>query len=112
MIIGTSIRMSRVLIWASGLCLGWNSPSPASEDKKPPSPALTVEQKQNNLDSFEYVWRTIRDRYWDQKIGGLNWQAIHEEYRPQLEKADSMTKAREVMNSMIMRLGQSHFRIV
>ena len=74
--------------------------------------ALTAEQRQLNIQSFEYVWTAIRDKHWQTKPGGLDWQAIHEEFRPKIEAADSMDAAREVLNQMLGRLHQSHFNIV
>src|SRR5258708_7300983 len=74
--------------------------------------ALTPKQRQDNIDSFEYVWKAIRDKHWETKPGGLDWQAIHDEFRPAIEKADSMDAARAVMSSMLDRLHQTHFGIV
>jgi len=74
--------------------------------------ALTPEQRKLNLDSFEYVWKTVRDKHWQVRPGGLDWQAVHEELRPAIERADSMEKARAVMNDMLGRLHQTHFAIV
>lgn len=74
--------------------------------------ALTAEQRQLNLQSFEYVWAAVRDKHWQTKPGGLNWQAIHDEFRPKMEAADSMEAARAVLNEMLGRLHQTHFGIV
>ena len=74
--------------------------------------ALTPEQRQLNIKSFEYVWTAIRDRHWQTKPGGLDWHAIHEEFRPKIEAADSMEAARGVMSDMLGRLHQTHFNIV
>jgi len=74
--------------------------------------ALTPEQRQLNIDSFEQVWKTVRDKHWQVKPAGLDWQAIHDELRPAIEKADSMEAARAVMNDMLGRLHQTHFGIV
>jgi len=65
-----------------------------------------------DLDSFEKVWTTIRDKHWQVKPGGLDWQAIHDEYRPRVEKAASHDDARAVMQEMLGRLKQSHFAII
>jgi carboxyl-terminal processing protease len=73
---------------------------------------LTAEQRKSNLESFEYVWKTIRDKHFDSKLGGLDWQAVHEELQPQMEQADTMAKSREILTKMIQRLGQSHFSII
>jgi carboxyl-terminal processing protease len=72
---------------------------------------LTAEQKQLNTASFEKVWTTIRDKHWEQKPGGLDWQTIHDEFRPKIDKANSMDQARAVMRDMIARLHQTHFAI-
>ena len=74
--------------------------------------ALTPEQRQLNIQSFEYVWTAIRDKHWQTKPGGLDWQAIHDEFRPKMEAADSPAAARDVLNQMLGRLHQSHFNIV
>jgi carboxyl-terminal processing protease len=64
------------------------------------------------MESFEFVWTTVRDKHWDPQLGGLNWQAVHDELRPRMEKAESMAEARDVLAQMISRLGQSHFAII
>ena len=74
--------------------------------------ALTPEQRKLNIQSFEYVWTAIRDKHWQTNPGGLDWQAIHEEFRPKIEAANSMDAARGVLNQMLDRLHQTHFGIV
>jgi carboxyl-terminal processing protease len=69
-------------------------------------------QQRFKLESFEYVWATIRDKHWDPKLGGLNWQAVHDELRPKMETSDSISQDRAVINEMIRRLGQSHVGII
>ncbi|HEV2202141.1 MAG TPA: S41 family peptidase [Bryobacteraceae bacterium] len=73
---------------------------------------LSASQKQLQVDSFETVWTTIRDKHWDTRPGGLDWQAIHDEYRPQIEKAQTVDQARGVMRAMLARLNQTHFAIL
>jgi len=74
--------------------------------------ALTPEQRQLSLQSFEYVWTVIRDKHWETKPGGLDWQAIHDEFKPKIEAADSLEAVRAVMSQMLGRLNQTHFGIV
>jgi carboxyl-terminal processing protease len=74
--------------------------------------ALTPEQRRLNIDSFEYVWKTVRDKHWQTKPGGLDWQAVHDELHPAIEKADSMDAARAVIGDMLGRLHQTHFGII
>jgi carboxyl-terminal processing protease len=74
--------------------------------------ALTPEQRRLNIDSFEYVWKTVRDKHWQTKPGGLDWQAVHDELRPAIEKANTMDAARAVLGDMLGRLHQTHFGII
>jgi carboxyl-terminal processing protease len=72
----------------------------------------TKDQKRLNIDSFEKVWTTIRDKHWEKNPGGLDWQAIHSEFRPKIEAAASMESARGVMREMLARLKETHFAIL
>jgi carboxyl-terminal processing protease len=73
---------------------------------------LAPEARQLNIDSFEFVWKTIRDQHFDPTLGGLDWQAVHDELRPKVENAQSIDEARGAMIDMISRLHQSHFAII
>jgi carboxyl-terminal processing protease len=75
-------------------------------------PALTPAQRQLNIDSFELVWKTVHDKHWDPKLNGVDWQAVHDELRPKVEKATTMDEARDAMREMLGRLKQTHFGIV
>ncbi len=72
---------------------------------------LSAEQKQLNVDSFEKVWTTVRDKHWEKKPGGLDWKAVHDELRPKIDKAQTMDEARDIMRDMLGRLKQTHFGI-
>jgi carboxyl-terminal processing protease len=67
--------------------------------------------RQANLDSFEYVWKAIRDKHWDPKPGGLDWPAVHDEFRPRAEKAQNIGEMRALLREMLGRLKQTHFNI-
>jgi carboxyl-terminal processing protease len=87
------------------LALVWAAPAGGAD-------RLTPEQQRLNIESFEHVWTTVRDKHWDPKLGGLDWQAVHDELRPRLERAVTMEQARAVMEDMLSRLKQTHFEIV
>jgi carboxyl-terminal processing protease len=73
---------------------------------------LTPAERQRNLDSFEKVWTTIRDTHWEKNPGGLDWQAIHQEFQPKVAKAESTDEVRAAMREMLSRLHQTHFAIL
>ena len=68
--------------------------------------------RQRNLDSFEKVWSTVRDKHWEKNPGGLDWQAIHAEFRPRAEQAKNIEEVRAVLKEMLSRLHQTHFGIL
>ena len=72
---------------------------------------LTPEQKELNSASFEKVWTTIRDKHWQKNPGGLDWQAIHDEFRPKIDQAESNDQARALIREMLGRLKQTHFAV-
>lgn len=74
--------------------------------------AQTPAQHQLDLDSFEKVWSTVHNTHWQEKPGGLDWDAIHAEFRPKAEKAATTAEMREVMRAMLARLKQTHFGII
>ncbi len=73
---------------------------------------LTPQQKALNLESFETVWTTIRDRHPDKKLNGLDWQAVHDETKPLIERAQSMDEVRGILRAMVDRLNSSHYAII
>lgn len=74
--------------------------------------SLSPYQLRLNIQSFEYVWKTVRDTHWDPKMGGVDWQAIHDELLPRVQSANSMEEARQVISTMLTRLHQTHFGVI
>jgi carboxyl-terminal processing protease len=73
---------------------------------------LTTSQKKLNIESFEKVWTRVRDTYWDPKLGGVDWQAAHDEFRPAVDRAVTITEVRNAMTGMLAKLHQTHFGII
>ncbi len=113
------IRAGRTARQAAGL-LAWVIllAQPSARAQEPPpkqvvKPAgLTAAQRSKNVESFEVVWKTIRDKHFDPKLGGLDWQAVHDASRPKVEAAETMKAARAVISEAIGRLRQTHFGII
>jgi carboxyl-terminal processing protease len=76
------------------------------------SSGLNAEQRTLNVASFDLVWTTVRDKHFDPELGGLDWDAIGEKYRPQIDAAESMRDVRVALTRMVEELGQSHFNIL
>ena len=68
------------------------------------------EARQAGLNSadFDQVWQLVRDRFYDPKLHGLDWQAMRARYRPQALAAGSREEAAAAINAMLSELGASH----
>jgi carboxyl-terminal processing protease len=64
------------------------------------------------VDSFELVWSTLRDQYWDRTMAGLNWQQVHDSYLPKVRSAATVIEARQIMTEMIHKLPSSHLALI
>lgn len=60
--------------------------------------------------TFEEVWRTVRDRFYDPHLHGLDWAAVRERYLPDATRASSEEALAGVINSMLSELHASHTR--
>ncbi len=100
-----------VMICACGFFLTGCAGSHSSETTTASDKTLTSEEQALNLESFDVVWQTIYDQHYDETLGGLDWQVIGEELRPQVALATNMHDARLPMQDLIGRLEQSHFVI-
>lgn len=64
------------------------------------------------VESFDEVWRIVRDQHYDPSLNGVDWEGARAELRPRVETAGSADEARGVMSALLARLGESHFAII
>ena len=57
---------------------------------------------------FEAVWNTIDQTYFDRDFGGLDWDAIGDEYEPLIIAAANDQALYQLLNQMIWELNVSH----
>jgi carboxyl-terminal processing protease len=62
------------------------------------------------ITTFEDVWRTVRDRFYDPHLRGLDWSAVRERYRPDAARATSEEALANIINRMLSELHVSHTR--
>ncbi len=92
------------------IALVW--PHLATGQDEPAEGQLTDKQVQLNVESFDYVWTTVRDKYFDPELGGVDWNAARDRLRPKVKSAKSMGEVREAMDDLVSQLGVSHFAII
>ncbi len=78
----------------------------------PRGPVLTPDERRLELESFDYVWSTVREKHFDPSLGGLDWDAVRAELRPRVERATTRGEVRDVLGELVGRFEQSHFQIL
>jgi len=58
--------------------------------------------------TFDEVWETVRDRFYDRDLRGLDWPAVRMRYQPMADAADTREQLAVVINAMLAELGTSH----
>jgi len=58
--------------------------------------------------TFDEVWETVRDRFYDRDLHGLDWPAMRRRYQPLAASADSGELLAVVINTMLAELRSSH----
>ena len=64
----------------------------------------------DGVSTFESVWQTVRDRFYDPRHNGLDWPAVRERYLPDVQRAGSQSSVANVINTMLSELRASHTR--
>ena len=64
--------------------------------------------RQERIEIFEDVWKTINEQYYDPSFNGVNWQAVHERYLPQVEAAKTDVEFYRLFEEMLAVLRDAH----
>jgi carboxyl-terminal processing protease len=62
----------------------------------------------SNQADFDQVWELVRDRFYDPRLNGLDWQEQRVRFRPDAATARSREDAAVIINAMLGKLGASH----
>jgi carboxyl-terminal processing protease len=63
-------------------------------------------------ETFDIVWRTVKEKHFDPALGGLDWDKVREQYAPRAAAAKSNAEFYDVLRQMLGELHQSHFNII
>ena len=47
-----------------------------------PAASVSAETREGRLQIFDDVWETIRERYYDPNLHGVDWQRLSAQFRP------------------------------
>jgi carboxyl-terminal processing protease len=60
--------------------------------------------------TFNSVWETVNDNFYDPKFNGVDWKGIQSKYTPQISKTQTTDEAAVIINQMLGELNTSHTR--
>lgn len=64
------------------------------------------------IESFDIVWNTINERFYDAEFNGVDWSESRERYRPRIAEVDNDDAFYEIINTMLFELSVSHLGVV
>ena len=64
--------------------------------------------RQERIEIFEDVWKTINEQYYDSSFHGVNWQETHNRYRPRVETAENDVEFYRLFEEMLAVLRDAH----
>ncbi len=67
-----------------------------------------VLSRQERIEIFEEVWKTINEQYYDSTFHGVNWQEVHERYLPRVEAAKTDVEFYRLFEEMLPVLRDAH----
>lgn len=118
-LIGRSVASLSLLCAAGAIALLSGCTSPESVTKSEPgsssrAPALTAHTIDPTLAmaTFDAAWQHVYESHFDPEFNGVDWQAVRDELRPQVEDVHEERELRSIINDMLGRLGQSHFALL
>jgi len=84
----------------------------------PPSATMKVQAGQttytltqaDRAEIFDFVWRTINEKYYDPSFHGVDWRAVGERYRPRMEAAPNDQEFYAQFELMLAELRDDHTR--
>ncbi len=63
-------------------------------------------------ETFDVVWRTVKDKHFDPTLGGVDWYKVREKYEPRLTSINDNNALYGMLQEMLGELHQSHFNII
>ena len=62
--------------------------------------------------TFDTVWQTVSDAYFDPDFGGVKWNEVRTVYRKRLDEVKDVGQLRELLGRMLGELRKTHFAII
>lgn len=111
--VGIPVALTLLMAGCGGGADPGTSSMPTSASTTAPTTASTISiAAAEYLENFEFVWTTINEGFYDPDFGGVDWDAVHDRYVPDVAAVGSDRAFLELMNEMLFELDTSHLFIV
>jgi Tol biopolymer transport system component len=75
------------------------------------SAELDVDFSREKIEAFRQAWSYLRDQFFDEKMNGVDWNAVRGVYEPRVAGVRTPDEMRRVMSLMLGELNASHMGI-
>jgi carboxyl-terminal processing protease len=62
--------------------------------------------------TFDVVWKTVHDKYFDPQFGGVDWTAVKKKYEPQIAAVENDVEFQDLLDRMLNEIKISHLHIL
>ncbi|MGH9832390.1 MAG: S41 family peptidase [Blastocatellia bacterium] len=102
-----------LLVLGAALCVG----AVRAQQPSPPQTvigAAAASEKNGAIrqQTFDIVWRTVKEKHFDPTFGAVDWDKVREKYAPRAAAAKSDQELYRALQEMLSELRQSHFNII
>jgi C-terminal processing protease CtpA/Prc len=75
------------------------------------SAELDVDFSREKVEAFHQAWTYLRDRFFDEKMNGVDWNVVRTTYQPRVAGARTPDEMRRIVSLMLGELNASHMGI-
>lgn len=80
----------------------------AAEVCTPSQASTELLSEKIRVEVFEKVWKAVNDKYYDPSFNGVDWNAVHERYRPLIGGVKTDEEFYALLNRMLSELKDAH----
>lgn len=99
-------NITLIILLSLALSLG------ATAQTKPAAGAAAAPASDLRQETFDVVWRTVKEKHFDPTLGGVDWDRVRQLYEPRARAVKSDGELYVLLQQMLGELGQSHFSII
>jgi len=105
--------LATLLVLGAALCAGGAWAQRPSQSQTVIGAAASSEKNSGiRRQTFDIVWRTVKEKHFDPTFGGVDWDKVREKYAPRAAAAQSDQELYRLLQEMLGELRQSHFNII